>query len=211
MLQRRQVFSDCIHLLTRHEPGNEFHLISEVGIPAGNVDYVLASVSSGKVVDFVGIELQTLDTTGTIWPARQDFLKSKGVEDLQSHEHTGFGMNWKMTCKTILVQLHHKIQTFEQFSSHLVLVVQDQLMNRLRENFQFEHIKSPKIGNSMHFHAYKIDPSDGELQLKLHERSSTDAAGIAKALGMISAENISLANFLKLLESKISKKTLLTV
>jgi hypothetical protein len=211
MLQKRQVFSDCIHLLTRHEPGNEFHLISEVGIPAGNIDYVLTSVLNGKVIDFVGIELQTLDTTGTIWPARQDFLASKGVKGLGSHDHTGFGMNWKMTCKTILVQLHHKIQTFETFSSHLVLVVQDRLMNRLRDNFQFDHVKSAKIGHSMHFHSYELDASAKTMQLRLAERASTDADGIAKALGMSTVENLTLASFVKILEAKISPHTLVTV
>lgn len=76
----------------------------------------MASVRDGKVRDFVGIELQTLDTTGTVWPERQRFLVSKGIKavaraDVQNTK--GFGMNWKMTAKTILVQLHHKIQTFE--------------------------------------------------------------------------------------------------
>lgn len=66
MLQRKQVFIDCLHLLTTHQPGNELHIVSEVPIPGGNVDYFLVSVQEGQVKDFVGIELQTLDTTGTI-------------------------------------------------------------------------------------------------------------------------------------------------
>lgn len=32
-LERRQVFMDCIHLLTLHEPGNELHKIPEVSVP----------------------------------------------------------------------------------------------------------------------------------------------------------------------------------
>ena len=57
-LERNQIFLDCLHLLKLHEPGNELHCVSEVGIPGGNVDYLLLSVRDGKVVDFVGIELQ---------------------------------------------------------------------------------------------------------------------------------------------------------
>ena len=49
-----------------HEPGNELHTVPEVSVPGGSVDYFLASVRDGKVKDFVGIELQTLDTTGTV-------------------------------------------------------------------------------------------------------------------------------------------------
>ena len=77
LLERRQVFTDCLHLLTSHEPGNQLHIVNEVSVPGGSVDYFLASVGFEKVRDFVGIELQTLDTTGTVWPERQRFLKSK--------------------------------------------------------------------------------------------------------------------------------------
>lgn len=80
LLERRQIFTDCMHLLTLHEPGNEIHLLPEVTIPGGSVDYFFLSVGQdGKVRDFVGIEIQTLDTTGTVWPERQRFLQSVGI------------------------------------------------------------------------------------------------------------------------------------
>jgi hypothetical protein len=80
LLERKQIFTDCLHLLTTHEPGNELHIVSEISIPGGNVDYFLVSVHERKVKDFVGIELQTLDTTGTAWPFRQRFLRDKGLK-----------------------------------------------------------------------------------------------------------------------------------
>ncbi len=43
LLDRRQVFTDCLHLLTNHEPGNELHLVSEVSIPGGSIDFFLIS------------------------------------------------------------------------------------------------------------------------------------------------------------------------
>jgi hypothetical protein len=43
-LERSQIFVDCLHLLTSHEPGNELHIIPEISIPGGSVDYFLASV-----------------------------------------------------------------------------------------------------------------------------------------------------------------------
>jgi hypothetical protein len=70
LLERRQVFTDCLHLLTQHDPGNELHVIPEMSIPGGNADYFLASVKKGRVRDFVAIEFQTIDTTGTVWPER---------------------------------------------------------------------------------------------------------------------------------------------
>src|SRR5690348_6494536 len=59
-LERSQIFLDCLHLLTLHEPGNELHRVPEIEIPGGNVDYFLVSVRNEKIVDFVGIELQAL-------------------------------------------------------------------------------------------------------------------------------------------------------
>jgi len=76
LLERKQVFTDCVHLLTLHELGNEFHIVPEVSIPGGSIDYFLVSAKGGKVRDFVAIEFQTLDTTGTVWPERQRVLKS---------------------------------------------------------------------------------------------------------------------------------------
>ena len=71
LLERNQSFVDCLHLLSAHEPGNVLHVVPEVSVPGGSVDYLLASVRNRRVVDFVGVELQTMDTTGTVWPARQ--------------------------------------------------------------------------------------------------------------------------------------------
>ena len=84
-------------------------------------------------------------------------------------------------------------------------------MTRLRENFQFDHIKNAKIGDSMHFHSYALNDVGGNLQLNLATRSSTDADGIAKALGMSTSVNISLVSFLAILEAKISPSTLVTI
>src|SRR5690242_6277995 len=35
LLERGQIFTDCIHLLTNNEPGNEFHIVPEISIPGG--------------------------------------------------------------------------------------------------------------------------------------------------------------------------------
>ena len=54
LLERRQVFTDCMHLLTLHEPGNELHIVPEFNVPGGSVDYCLVSVRKNRPVDFVG-------------------------------------------------------------------------------------------------------------------------------------------------------------
>jgi len=215
LIEKRKIFLDCIHLLTLHEPGNEIHVVSEISIPGGSVDYFLVSVCNKKVIDFVGIELQTLDTTGTVWPERQRLLSGLNIVE-ESEEVYGdkpYGINWKMTAKTILVQLHHKIETFEYLSKHLVLVLQNHLLDYMKKEFSFSHLSTtPKLGEPMHFHSYKLDFGDDKnFHIKLNERLSTDSAGIASAMGLKAEAKVELEMIIKTLESKISDQTLLTI
>ena len=213
LLERKQIFTDCLHLLTNHEPGNELHIVQERSIPGGNIDYFLVSAKSRKVQDFVGIELQTLDTTGTIWPERQRFLDEQGirVKRADTESTKSFGMNWKMTAKTALVQLHHKIETFENINKHLVLVAQDHLVDYMRHEFSFSHLHEPaRLGDAMQFHVYGLANSESGLRLELRSRLSTDQAGIAACLGLKASAKVELQQIINTLEASLSDATLLT-
>ena len=208
LLERRQIFTDCLHMLSTHEPGNELHIVPEVSVPGGSVDYFLVSVRDSKVRDFVGIELQTLDTTGTVWPARQKFLEKVNVVKEDSPVWKTYGMNWKMTAKTILIQLHHKIQTFEAINKRLALVIQDFLLDYLRSQFQFSHLRNARQGDPMQFHAYRMARQpDGSYRLELVERLSTDSEGIAVCLGLQAEAKVELEKIIEQIESKLCEKT----
>lgn len=94
LLEQRQIFLDCLHLLTSHEPGNQLHIVPEISVPGGSVDYFLVSTKNNRVKDFVGIELQALDTTGSVWPSRQKFLHAVGVK--AELEDTAFNKTFGM-------------------------------------------------------------------------------------------------------------------
>lgn len=211
LTERRQVFADCLHLLTTHEPGNELHIVPEVSVPGGSVDYFLVSTRGGAVRDFVGIELQTLDTTGTVWPERQRFVVEHGVNpgDTAAQSVKTFGMNWKMTAKTILVQMHHKVQTFEHVNKRLVLVIQDNLLEYMRREFRFAHMNNPaRVGDSMHLHAYSmVQQPDLSFTLDLSHRLSTDADGISQCLGLQTEARVELVQIVEALQRKISAAT----
>lgn len=214
LLQNKQVFIDCVHLLTKHEPGNEFHIVSEVSIPGGSVDYFLVSAKHGKVKDFVGIEFQTLDTTGTVYPERQRLLKEFNfqVADKDANSTKPFGMNWKMTAKTILVQLHHKIETFEHIGKNLVLVIQDCLLDYMKSEFNFGHLSEPsRIGDSMHIHSYAIKSENYKYKIELDKRLSTDSEGMATCLGLQAEAKIELEEIIANIESKLSDNTWLSI
>lgn len=214
LIDRRQIFIDCLHLLTQHEPGNELHIVPEAAIPGGSVDYFLVSAREGKVRDLVGIELQTLDTTGTVWPERQRLLRQLSVprNDHAEDSRKTFGINWKMTAKTILVQMHHKVQTFEHIGKKLVLVTQDSLLNYMVREFSFGHLHNPPtLGDPMHFHAYKMSSqTNPQNNLAMQFRLSTDSGGIALCLGLQAEARVELDVIIKSLQAKISSQTLFT-
>lgn len=211
-LERSQIFIDCLHLLRSHEPGNELHKVPEVSIPGGSVDYFLVSARNGRIADFVGIELQAVDTTGTTWTARQQFLQSAGVRVARGQETPkAYGINWKMTAKTTLVQLHHKAETFQHINKHLVLVLQDCLYDYMRGAFRFSHIEDAKLSDSLQFHLYAQDLTQTPPRLKLTARKSTDAEGIALALGLQAKQQVELEVIVAALQAKLSERTLLTI
>jgi len=213
LLEKQKIFMDCLHLLQGHLPGNELHVIREANVPGGSIDYFLVSVLDGRVKDFVGIELQTLDTTGTVWPERQRLLRELGivVDDADIYSRKSYGMNWKMTAKTILMQLHHKIRTFEDLNKHLVLVTQDVFLAYLRREFRFEHVAIARNSDSMQFHSYSLTKKAEGHRIALKERFSTDAGGLALCLGLQAGVNVELAGITAELETKISEATLLQI
>ncbi len=213
LLEQSQIFTDCVHLLKLHEPGNELRIIAELAVPGGSIDYCLVSARDGKPHDFVGIELQTLDTTGTVWPERQRFLSNHQVRVKREHVASDkpFGMNWKMTAKTILVQLNHKIATFDHLSKRLVLVLQDCLLDYMRREFAFDHVKGVRDGDPMQIHSYEIRKEAPSFTLRFKERISTDSTGIAMCLGLQADTKVELQAMLKQIEAKLPQSTLLTV
>jgi hypothetical protein len=212
-LERSQIFTDCVHLLKLHEPGNELRIVPELAVPGGSIDYCLVSVLGRRTRDFVGIELQTLDTTGTVWPERQRFLRSQRVrvksQDAESEK--SFGINWKMTAKTVLMQLNHKIGTFEHLSKHLVLVLQESLFAYMRREFAFDHVRGVRDGDPMQFHSYELAKESGGYVLHLKERVSTDSAGIATRLGLQADVKVELKAILDQIDAKLPHSSLLTV
>jgi hypothetical protein len=117
-------------------------------------------------------------------------------------------MNWKMTAKTILVQLHHKIQTLEAINKHLVLVVQDRLLDYMKREFSFNHLVEARTSDPMHFHAYNMAIGNGGgHSLKLGARLSTDCEGVAKALGLQSEAKVDMEIIIAAIEQRITDNT----
>ena len=119
-------------------------------------------------------------------------------------------MNWRMTAKTTLVQLHHKAETFELLNKRLVLVVQDEFLKYLKREFQFDHLESARLGDTVHFHAYVVSDIEHNVELSLGERISTDSNGIATSLGRRAEAGVELRDIMEQIKAKISTDNVFT-
>lgn len=86
-------------------------------------------------------------------------------------------------------------------------------MNYIRQEFRFSHLKPALVGDPAHFHIYKLKQSEDStsLQLEMEERFSTDVNGIAECLGLQTSQKMELEEITRILEAKISLKTLFTL
>lgn len=174
-LERKQIFLDCVPSL---KSGLQYFIVPEVAMPGGSIDYFVVGTEGEEIVDYAGIEIQALDTTGSggIWDAREDLLRE------QLTPPYSYGINWKMSAKTILVQMHHKAAAFEALGRKLILVVQTEFFEYIVREFQTERLRAANDADSAHFHLYNVVLLGSELRIVLNDRRSTDVLGVERML-----------------------------
>ena len=197
-LHRQQIFLDAVPLL---HPGKQFFVVPEITMPGGSVDYFVVSMQDGEIVDFAGIEIQTLDTTGTggIWQARED-LNEGNLGSSYS-----YGINWKMSAKTILMQLHHKGPSFEALGKRLVLVTQRAFFDYICREFRTTQVHAAARYDAVHIHTYDCVLLNRELQVILGTRWSTSVRGVEEMLSLGRSPEISEEEIIRRIEAKLSE------
>lgn len=201
---RNQIFIDCLQFITGSITGSELYLIPEVGTSAGSIDFMLVAARGKTPVDFVAIELQTLDTTGSIWNYRQKLLKDNGYDVEDGRSKGCVGVNWKMTAKTILAQMVQKSELFADMSKNLVLVCQSPLYAYMERNFNFSNVRSiPDNRDVLHFHMYDYRPIDGKMRLSLASTRSASLQVVQGIMGRNTDVNQELSEILSTLSSRL--------
>lgn len=195
-LERDQIFLDTLRLL---RPRQRYFAVPEISMPGGNVDYFVVAREGSDIVDYVGVEIQSLDTTGSggIWQAREDIVAGR------LGTNYGYGINWKMSAKTILVQMHHKAMSFETLRKKLVLVVQAEFFTYMAREFRTGHLQAADDRDSVHFHIYDFVEMGGARRIVLHDRKSTDVHGIEDMLALSERPEITDADVIKAIQAKM--------
>lgn len=172
--------------------------IPEVRAGRFSIDWVVACCdASGTLVDYHGIEVVAVDTTGSLDRYFDAYLKG---EDWQSIEQR-YGINWGNVYKRTLPQLIAKGALLASYGKKLGVVVQNRLVERLQERLTIP-IESESSAN-MFFFSYKLKhiAEIQEYELTLSEVIPTSAerltaeyvAGLTGGAGMPSQEEFERA------------------
>jgi Restriction endonuclease NotI len=178
MRETNQVFIDVTYLLTGDIA--EVMVIPEIKLgQLGNVDFLVVGLDhTGNVVDFLGLELQTNDTTGSgpLYDARNDFFAGVLKPSYK------YGLNWKMTAKLVLKQTLDKSAVFMSWQKRYVWAMQDTLLDRMRGYADMSGFSQANPArHEVFFHAYEVIPGEHRYQLRLKERVGADLEGVAQA------------------------------
>ena len=148
----------------------------------GNVDFVIADVGKrGEIGQFLSVELQAIDITGTVMDAYQALRAGKTMESKKS-----YGLNWGNVYKRYITQLIRKGYFHHHWGTKIVAVMQDVVYQYVREWADF--MRSPDVkGNTVNIifmsYRYEEDPENpGAKRFLLNEVEGTSHANLQQAV-----------------------------
>ncbi|MFH0824412.1 MAG: NotI family restriction endonuclease [Pseudomonadota bacterium] len=130
----------------------------------GKVDFVVADIdpTAQSVRNFISVELQAVDLTGSVEPAYNAVLNSTLLEKRPSH-----GINWANVRKRYVSQLISKGFFHHHWKTKMVAVMQSVLYAEFRKFIQFDELV-PEQGNIVFMlYDYEPDPTAPNQHLRL--------------------------------------------
>ena len=120
----------------------------------GNVDFVIADINKGGHVDqFVSVELQAVDTTGSIYPAYEALITNQLLD-----EAPGYGFNLANVFKRYVTQLIRKGYFHHLWGTKIVSVIQDVVFDDIYKRTKFPEMKLEEA--NIVFMSYKFVPDE---------------------------------------------------
>ncbi|TFF40801.1 NotI family restriction endonuclease [Mucilaginibacter psychrotolerans] len=125
----------------------------------GNVDFVIADVQDdGEVGNFLSVELQAIDITGSVFKAYQALREGKDLDRSPT-----FGLNWDNVYKRYVTQLIRKGYFHHHWKSKIVAVIPDQVYKYITSRADFMRStdvkNNPQINIIFMTYRLEIDPN----------------------------------------------------
>jgi len=138
----------------------------------GNVDMVIADLSDdGKSIkNFVSVELQAIDITGTYEPAYTAIVLNQTLDTRPT-----YNFNYKNVQKRFITQLIDKGFFHHHWGTKIIAVVQDVIYDNLKERIDFSEISVERSNVVfMQYSMVLVDTPDGKrFELKLRGVTGT--------------------------------------
>lgn len=164
----------------------ELHLPQREGTGSYFVDWILARLEggTGTLIDFVAVEVQSIDTTGNYRDARLSLLDDRTITQATA------GFNWENVSKRILPQVLYKGHVLQRESKclgGLFFVTPNPVYNKIMQRLGGEGalVPYPLKSSTITFMAYDPDwekAVDGQpVPLRLVREFTTDTGQVAQA------------------------------
>jgi len=165
------MFDDYIKIVTSKKPTYDVVVAlgqnsgKEVKLSKMSMDWVLARIKNGKLIEYVGIEVQSIDITGNYrdaWYAARDMKKN-----IPPSEH---GLNWANVHKRLIPQIIRKsiIYSKSKLVKHgLYFIVPDPVYQRFEEIIGSDIPTVNQHGNDViTVHTYDLSQSPGSGKMR---------------------------------------------
>ena len=148
----------------------------------GNVDFVIADIGQeGAITEFLSVELQAIDITGSVMPAYQALRADRIAERRPS-----YGLNWGNVYKRYITQLIRKGYFHHHWGTKIVAVMQDVVYDYIcnwAEFMRSDDVKDSAVNIIFMAYRYENDPDNaGAQRLVLDTVEGTSHANLQQAV-----------------------------
>ena len=148
----------------------------------GNVDFVIADIGLGGVItEFLSVELQAIDITGSVMPAYKALRANKNID-----RRPTYGLNWSNVYKRYITQLIRKGYFHHHWGTKIVAVMQDVVYDYVRNWAEFmrsDDVKGSAVNIIFMSYRFEDDPDDPDSQrLVLDTVEGTSHANLQQAV-----------------------------
>jgi hypothetical protein len=148
----------------------------------GNVDFVIADVQDdGEVDQFLSVELQAIDITGSAFKAYQALRAGVDLE-----KRPTYGFNWDNVYKRYVTQLIRKGYFHHHWKSKIVAVIPEQVYQYITQRADFMRspdVKSPQVNIIFMTYRLEDDPTrPGEFRPQLVTVEGTSHSNLQNAI-----------------------------
>lgn len=125
----------------------------------GNVDFVVADIDDAqKVRQFVSVEVQAVDCTGSVYDAYEALITNTMLD-----QEPKFGLNLANVFKRYVSQLIGKGYYHHHWGTKIVSVVQDLLLDDIRKRTNFPDVSLDQA--NIIFMAYEFGPDESQQRI----------------------------------------------